>query len=48
MVFTHTDTRTGVDFGSALANDDVAGDDGFTAEFFDAETSSGGITVVLG
>ena len=38
MVAAHTDVDTGCPSGSALTNDDVAGDDGLAAELFHAET----------
>jgi hypothetical protein len=37
-VFAETDVCAGLPLGAALAADDVAGDDNFTTELFDAET----------
>ena len=41
MVFAHADIRAWVKFGAALADDDVARNDNFTAEFLDAKTATG-------
>ena len=46
VVLAEADVGTRIDTRSALANDDVAGDDGFAAELLDAETSARGIATV--
>jgi len=48
MVFAHTHAVAGMDFGAALSNDDVAGNDMLAAEFLHAQPSSGGVAVILG
>jgi hypothetical protein len=48
MVFAHADVVAGMDFRTALAVDDVARYDGLAADFFDAESATRGVAVVLG
>jgi len=48
VVVTHADVRTGVELSAALANDDVAGDDGFATEALDAAKLGVGVTTVAG
>jgi hypothetical protein len=38
VVLAHADVFTGMPFGAALADDDVARDDGLATKLFDAET----------
>src|SRR5216683_740711 len=46
VVAPHADIAAGMIFRAALAHDDIAGDHGFTAEFFDAEAAAFGIAPV--
>ncbi len=48
MVFPHTYTVTRFYFCSSLSDDDIAWDDFLTTKLFNAETTSDGITVILG
>src|SRR5882724_7651253 len=48
VVGTHADVFAGVILRSTLTNDDVACNDGFTAEFFQAQTFRLRIAAVLG
>ena len=48
VVLANANARTGVNFGAALADDDVAGDGEFAAEQLYAETPASGITTVAG
>ena len=47
VIATETHIAAGLKFGSALAEDDISGDDGFTAEFFDTETLANTIASVF-
>ena len=40
MILAHADVTARVGLCSALANDDVTGDNSFAAEFFDAQTTT--------
>ena len=40
MIFAKANIIPRVPFGTTLANDDVAGKNGFAAKFFDAETTT--------
>jgi len=48
VVLADADIVAGVPLGAALADDDVAGNDEFAAEFLDAEATACGITSVAG
>jgi hypothetical protein len=48
VVFTLTNTITWPPLVTALTRNDVTGDDSFAAVFFDAETTSSGVTTVTG
>ncbi len=48
VVLADADIVARVPFGAALADDDIAGDDAFTAEFLDAEAAASGVTSVAG
>src|SRR5690606_5786259 len=48
VILAQAHTRARMPLGAALADDDVAGDDGFAAELLDAETAAGGIATVAG
>jgi hypothetical protein len=48
MILAHADVHARVPFRSALADDDVAGDDGLVAEALDAEAPARGVTTVAG
>jgi hypothetical protein len=41
VVLAHADIVAGMEFGAALTNDDVAGDNLLTTEFLDTETAAG-------
>ena len=47
VIATETHIAAGLKFGSALAEDDISGDDGFTAEFFDTETLANTMDSIL-
>jgi hypothetical protein len=47
VIATEADIATGLEFGSALAENDVSGNDGFTAEFFNAETLADAVASVF-
>jgi hypothetical protein len=47
VITAHADVDAGMNFGAALANDDVASDNRLTAEFLHAETFTAGIATVL-
>jgi len=47
MVLAHADAVARMPFGAALANDDVAGDDGLAAGLLDAEPAPGGVAAAL-
>ena len=47
MVAAHSDTEAGMHFGAALTDENVAGDDDLSAEFFHAEALAAGIATVL-
>ena len=47
VVAAETDVLAGQELGAALADDDVAGDDGLAAEFLHAEAFAGAIAPVL-
>ena len=48
VILTKADTGTGVPFGAALTQDDVARDDGFATELFHAQTTTRAIATVTG
>ena len=48
VVFTHSNIVARVVNGTTLANNDIARDNGFTAEFFNAQTTAFGIASVVG
>lgn len=47
VITPHADVFTGVETSSALAQDDITGNDGFAAKLFDAETLAVAIASVL-
>ena len=46
VILAHADIVAGVPFGAALAQDDIAGDDGFATEFFHAQAPARRIAAV--
>ena len=48
MVFTHADIVARKEFGAALADDNITGNDGLSAGFFDAQTAASTIATVIG
>ena len=47
VIAAETDVAAGQELGAALADDDIAGDDGFAAEFLDAEALADAVAPVL-
>jgi hypothetical protein len=48
MILAHADILTGVEFGAALTDNDIAGNYAFPAKFFHAKAASCGISAVTG
>jgi len=47
VITAEANIAAGLEFGSALAEDDVSGDDGLTAEFFNAKTLADAVASVF-